>query len=182
MRRILALSVLAAALAVPTAHAADAPCAACAPACEPACPAECGCFREVCKKVCRVVPDVKKTPRNCYSCKCEDFCVLKCSCPLCRHCCQSCQPCSPCDGGCDAPGYCPRCGRPHVRHLLLKKIVNDECPQPKCVVERVAVLAPCKPCRCTPCLPGACTGCPAGVAVEAVPVQLAAPPAVVEGK
>ena len=53
------------------------------PACEPGYTiVEEVCYKEVVTKVCKVVPDVKKTVKWVYDCKPEDFCLPKCSCPL----------------------------------------------------------------------------------------------------
>lgn len=38
------------------------------------CCARCGC-QSSCSKICRLVPDVKKTTKTVYDCECEDFCV-----------------------------------------------------------------------------------------------------------
>src|SRR5262245_19401053 len=79
-------------------------------------------YKEVCKKVCRVVPDVKKETRNVYECRCEDFCLKRCPCCLCKG------------GSCDGCAGV-RCGHPRTKHVLMKKIVTEERPTTKCVVE-----------------------------------------------
>jgi len=106
----------------------------------------------VCKKVCVPAPDTKKVTHNCYRCKCEDVCLPKCGCPF--HCHHECGDCCH-----DAP--CAKCGHPHTRHILLKKIVTEECPRTKCVVQTVVEQVPCKPCHKAPCITTA-TACECG--------------------
>lgn len=79
----------------------------------------CGCDSGC--KVCREVPDVKKTTRYVYCCKCEDFCAPRILPPCLWHLCGNCA-----------------CGHVRTKYLLVKKAVVDECPTTKCVVD-----APC---------------------------------------
>ena len=82
---------------------------------------DCGCQCECCK-VCRCVPTVKKVPKICYSCECEDFCIpgpskicgYKCVCPD--------------DCGCKLfhhahkePIWQPTCAKVKTRSRLVKK-------------------------------------------------------------
>jgi hypothetical protein len=99
------------------ARASDGP-----PPCPPECPPPV-------KKVCVPVPDVRKVTKTVYRCKEEDYCLPKCPCllrGLFRHGC--CEPCA----------ACGECGKPRVRHLLVKKYVTHECPSYKCEVSCVA--------------------------------------------
>ena len=87
-------------------------------------PAPCG------PKVCVAVPTVKKTDKVVYDCKCVDYCLPRCSLySLFWGCCG-------CDGG------CPNCGCPRTKHVLIKHVVQEECPDVKCEVRP----APCVPC------------------------------------
>jgi hypothetical protein len=54
----------------------------------------CGC-QSHCRKICRVVCEMKDVKQICYSCKCEDFCVPGPSCK-CGEICE----CDPCHSGC----------------------------------------------------------------------------------
>lgn len=92
------------------------------------------CYQDVCHKVCRVVPDVKKTTKPVYSCKTEDYCLKKC--PRLCHCAED----------------CPTCDHPRTRKILVKKFVTTECPTYKCVVETVVERVPCKVYRKVPCI------------------------------
>ena len=44
-------------------------------------------------------------------------------------------------GGCGCGDACLDCGQPRVRHVLIKRIVHEECPDVKCEVRE----APCVP-------------------------------------
>lgn len=90
-------------------------------------------YREVTRKVCKWVPDVKKTTKWVYDCKCEDFCAPRFCPPKHGH-------------GCDCD-ECRECGRLAVKHVLIKKQVVEECPTMKCVVECVTERVPCVVCR-----------------------------------
>jgi hypothetical protein len=93
-------------------------------------------YVEVCRKVCKLVPDVRETEKWVYSCKSEDLCFKKC--PL--HGLHTC-------AGCEQCGACVQCDKPVTRNRLVKRLVVEECPSVKCVVERV----PCVVYRKVPC-------------------------------
>lgn len=96
------------------------------------------CYKEVVKKVCRMVPEVKQHKRRVFDVKCEDYCLPKCPCPLC--------------GGKKLCGdWCPFCGKARTKQLLLKKEVVEERVEYKCVVEEVVELVPYKVYRKVPC-------------------------------
>lgn len=119
------------------------------PACEPGYTiVEEVCYKEVVKKFCKVVPDVKKTQKWVYSCKSEDFCLPKCSCPLHGH------------KKCDTCAQCLECDGPMTKCLLVKKLVTTECPTSKCVVETVVEKVPYVVYRKVPCGPGAAAPAP----------------------
>jgi hypothetical protein len=116
-------------------------------------------------KVCKVVPDVKKTVKWVYDCKPEDFCLPRCSCPLHglkKH------------HGCEKCASCMQCDRPMNRNLLIKRQVVEECPTTKCVIETVVEKVPYVVHRKVPCgpdgkplvVPG---GVPPGVLPEPIP-------------
>ncbi|MBS0208574.1 MAG: hypothetical protein JSS27_06425 [Planctomycetes bacterium] len=101
------------------------------------CP-NCGCHNV--KKICCLVPEVKKVPRVVYDCECEDFCVPGPS----KMCGVKCVP------DCDALHGCrkeiiwkPCCGQVRTRTKLVKKTVIDEKPGFKCVVKVI-----CNGCGC----------------------------------
>ena len=97
------------------------------------CPS-CGCSNI--KKVCRLVPDVKKTTTFCYDCKCEDFCI-----PGPSKCCGwKCVPnACPCTGSHKEPneGKPCFCGKVRTRKVLVKIPVTKETKVWTCKVERV---------------------------------------------
>ncbi len=93
------------------------------------------CCAESCgpEKVC--VPEcyIKKTPRTVYGSKCIDYCLPKCSgLSLFGHGCGSGGSWDSCGNCCNS---CTNCGCVRTKHVLLKKIVEDECPATKCVVQ-----------------------------------------------
>lgn len=118
------------------------------------------CYQDVVRKCCKVVPDVKKVTHTIYDCKCEDYCLPRCNC-LCHHC-KSCEePCQGCFGSegclkshCDPLNLCPMCGKPRVKKILMKKIITEECPTFKCVVECYVEKVPVKVYRKVPCCQG----------------------------
>jgi hypothetical protein len=129
----------------------------CPPTCEPGFMiVEDICYREVIRKVCRVVPEVQQVRRTVYSCKSEDYCLLKCPCPL-----------GPGKQSCD--GCCPQCEHPRRRNVLLKKEVVEEIPMFRCVVEEVVELVPFKVYRKVPRFIGP-------VVPHALPVPTRTPP------
>jgi len=90
------------------------------PGCPPACAPEC-CPSTY--KTCVPVPDVHKKTKTVFCCREIDFCLPKCSsCSLfSRHHCT--EPCPNCEN----------CAR--TKRVLLTKVVTEECPSTKCVVE-----------------------------------------------
>lgn len=93
---------------------------------------------DVVKKVCRTVPDVKKTSKWVYVVEHEDFCTQRCK----------------LRGGCtDCSGEpaCPTCSRPRTRGNLVKKLVQESHPTTKCGVEEVVERVPFKVYRKVPC-------------------------------
>jgi hypothetical protein len=77
-------------------------------------------------KVCKPVPDKKKVTKVVYEYKDEWYCLPKCPCPrhVGKHDC--CEPCT---------SSCPMCEKPRCRRVLVKKIITEEKPTTKCVVE-----------------------------------------------
>ena len=99
-------------------------------------------YKDVIKKRCVPAPGVQKKVRWVYDCKTEDFCLPKCSCPLHglnRH------------HGCDKCASCIECAHPMKRNLLVKRMVVEECPADKCVIEEYVETVPCKVYRKVPC-------------------------------
>ena len=104
------------------------------------------CYKDVVKKVCRLVPDVKKVSKWVYDCKSEDFCLKRC--PLHKDkCCNDCAECAKCD-------------RPRTKTVLLKKLVVEECPTTKCIVEEVCEKVAYTVYRKVPCGTTACPTVP----------------------
>ena len=64
-------------------------------------------------KVCVSEPTTKKVTRVVYESKCIDYCLPKCS----------------------LLGGCADCGKPRTKHILVKKVITEECPATKCVVQ-----------------------------------------------
>jgi hypothetical protein len=99
------------------------------------CPS-CGCANI--KKVCRLVPEIKKTTTFCYDCKCEDFCL-----PGPHKCCGwKCVPNTCCGIGCGThkepiEGKPCNCGHVRTRKVLVKIPVVKETKVWVCKVERV---------------------------------------------
>ena len=89
------------------------------------CCACCGCTAP-CKKVCRVVCQMKEVEVTCWEVECEEFCV-----PLPRLCGRK---AGACERDCVAP---PKCGKVRCRKKLVKKKVTRKVPVYKCVVEHV---------------------------------------------
>ncbi len=90
-------------------------------------------LQDVSCKVCKPVPDKKKVTKIVYECKEEWYCLPQCPCPLHigKHDC------------CDSSGAtCPTCEKPRCRRVLIKKIVTEEKPTTKCVVETVTDRTP----------------------------------------
>lgn len=87
------------------------------------------CYREVVHKVCRMVPDVKKTTKVVYDYKVVDYYLPK------KHGLR-CSQCGQC--GCS----CGVCGKPRTKRVLMKKFVTVEQPTCKCVVECIVERVP----------------------------------------
>lgn len=142
-----ALGLSLASLAGAADHHATTPaaCAACSPCQEIV-------YKEVIKKVCRQVPDVKKVTKWVYDCKTEDFCIKQCSGLLGKGG-SGCS--SGCSTGCDSG--CPNgtCSGPYQRTLLIKRLVTTEVPTTKCIVEEVVERVPCVV-KKAPCATGSC--------------------------
>lgn len=90
-------------------------------------------YKEVVRKVCREVCDVKKVTKWVYDCKTENFCLKQCR-----------------------PGHkcsedCASCKGPYQKNLLIKRMVVEEHPTTKCVVEEVVERVPCVVYRKVPC-------------------------------
>lgn len=107
--------------------------------------ANCGCCQL--KKVCRLVPDVKKVPEVKYTVEAEEVCLLGKSCTeeivvedLCAPNCRRCE-----------TVQSPRCGRIVCKKKLKKTTTTIEKPTAKCVLETV-----CCQCGCI-CDVGSCT-------------------------
>jgi hypothetical protein len=91
------------------AWAGDAPCPP--PACPPPCPAP----------VCVAVPATRTIDKVIYDDRCVAYCLPRCSLfSFLWH------------GTCG----CAECGQPRTRHVLIKKIVHEECPDVKCEVRQ----------------------------------------------
>lgn len=108
-------------------------------------------------KVCVPVPDIKKTPRVVYGMVEKDFCLRKC-CFGANSCHRECK--------------CPQCERVRTKRVLVKKVIVEECPSFKCVVEE----------RCHPgCAPSFSAGvhaaapAPSGLSTS-VPVPVSVTP------
>lgn len=112
------------------------------------------CYREVVHKVCKLVPDTKKTTRTVYDCKVEDFCLPRCS--------------LDCKLGCDGKkASCPECEKKvYSKKLLVKRIITEEHPTTKCQVETVVEHVPYTVYRKVPCPPVAAPCPPAAAACE----------------
>jgi hypothetical protein len=95
-----------------------------------------GCGAPCTVKVCAPEPGVKKTEKVIYDEKCVDYCLPRCS-------------LFSLFGG--AACGCQNCGQPRTKHVLIKRIAHEECPEVKCVVREQP------PCGTTeglaPCLP-----------------------------
>lgn len=133
------------------------------------------CYKEVCRYVCKLVPDIVKTKKWVYSTKEDPFCIKEStSCLGCLfnkgglghglglgHSHKGCGP-----EGC-AKVECPSCNGPHCRLLLVKKEVVCEEPSLKCVVEKVVEVVPYTVCKKVPCT----TNAPGSVVPAAPPAS-----------
>jgi hypothetical protein len=98
----------------------------------------CGCPQV--KKVCRLVPDVKKTPKVDYYVECEDICIQAPS----KRCGVNWVPdCNALCGCRKEVIWQPRCGCVVTRKVLKKKTTIVEKPGFKCVVETVCCSCGC---------------------------------------
>lgn len=84
------------------------------------CEADCGC------PTCVTVPTTVKHSHPVYRCKVVDFCLPKCS----LHGLHGCESC------------CTKCGSPRTKHVLMKKIVDEETCAMKCEVRRCSPVCP----------------------------------------
>ena len=101
----------------------------------------CGCAAP-CKRMCKVVPDVKEVKKVVWQVKCEEFCTPYPGCPG-HKCDGGCnEGCAAgCDVGCDAGCgkgcgraiVAPECGPVRARKILVKKEITVQVPTFKCV-------------------------------------------------
>lgn len=123
-----------------------------APACPPGCQVVAEtCYKEVCRNVCKVVPDVVKVKKWVYTCVDDPFCIHNSGK---KH------------GGLlhhkDCDTACPSCEGPLCRKQLVKReVVVDEICGTKCVVEKVVERVPYTVYHTLPCT----TPCPPGMTV-----------------
>jgi hypothetical protein len=127
------------------------------------------CYKEVIHKVCRQVPDVKKTVKTVYSCKEDDVCLPRChGAGGHKH-----EHGEACGEGCEE---CGGTAKVRTRRLLVKRFVTEECPSTKWVVESVVERVPYKVYHKVPCA-AAGAACPAPPHADLPPAErLAVPP------
>lgn len=82
-------------------------------------------------KVCVAVPATIKHTTTCFSSKCIDYCLPKCS----------------LQRGCDS--CADNCGHPRTKHVLMMKRVTTECPATKCEVTLAPPASCAQPCGST---------------------------------
>lgn len=119
-----------------------------APVASAACPevvSECAPPCGPCKRVVSPTVENVKHVRYCYDVKEEDYAYTwGAHIPLltskCRDHCGQCGSCA------EEPDTCHKCGCPHTRKVLIKIIVTEQIPTPKCRVDRVPECNPCAPC------------------------------------
>jgi hypothetical protein len=176
MKRLVCLRLMAVVIAL-TASAQVARAQHGGPFAPPPSPSTCcpPCCEEL-KKICVPECGVKKVTKYTYGCRCEDFCLPKCSCAClsgclskCFHkgCCEPCAPaCEPCCHECECA--------PRTRKVLIKYTKVCEEPDYKCVP--ACTVAP--KCCPAPCCPAPCYGGPvmAAPAAPAQPGELLPPP------
>ena len=126
----------------------------------------CGCAAP-CKRMCKVVPDVKVVTKVVWEVKCEEFCTPFPGSPCCGHA-KSCVQ-EGCDAGSCEKGKCPEvvtpdCGPVRTRKILVKKEIKVQCPTFKCV--------PCYGCDAC-CESGAVVPSPAGGKTAPAPAPAA---------
>jgi hypothetical protein len=97
-------------------------------------------IQEVCREVCKIVPDVKKTTKWVYSTVDDPFCLHRSGAHGHGH-----------HGNCE-PG-CPSCEGPFCRKQLVKRAVICEEPTTKCVVEKIVEHVPCTVWKKVACAP-----------------------------
>ena len=95
------------------------------------CP-HCGCCDI--KKICRIVPEIKKEPKPKFTCTCEEICLPGRSRKVGE---QTIPDCNSRTGERCVPVYEPTCGRIVVKVKLKKTTETIEKPGFKCVVETV---------------------------------------------
>ena len=108
------------------------------PGCDPGYCNGCGC-----RKVCKVVCEMKKVKKTVWVVECEDFCAplprLGChhGCSPCAANCGACKACKDCCDPCASlqrPIVPPKCGKVRTKKTLVKKEIECEVPVYKCVV------------------------------------------------
>ena len=99
---------------------------------QPCCSASCV------AKVCAPVPAIKKTEKVIYDEKCVDYCIPRCSLLSIFR------------GQCGCGNECSNCGQPRTKHLLVKKIAHEECPDVKCEVQAIPCAGLASPCGTAP--------------------------------
>lgn len=107
---------------------------------------QCGCSQL--RKVCRIVPDVKKVPEIKYVVEEEEVCLLGKSCTEERVVPDE---CSPTGQRCETVQV-PRCGMTVCKKKLKKTTTTVEKPIVKCVLETVCCQCGCV-CNTGPCAP-----------------------------
>lgn len=96
-------------------------------------------FHDICHKITHVVSKPIEHERVCYSYKEVDRCVT-CGAhtPILSNRC----PCNDrCPAECSDPN-CVKCGKPRMARVLIKTIIIEEVPRPRCEVERVVESVP----------------------------------------
>jgi len=99
------------------------------------CP-HCGCNEF--KTVCKVVPQVNKTPKVEYCCKCEEICVPGRSQCVGTQCVTDCNGCTH-----EENVYQPTCGKVYTKKTLVKNTTTIEKCTYKCVAETVCCKCGC---------------------------------------
>ena len=125
--------------------------------------AHCG-GHAACKKMCKVVCEIKEVKKVVWTVKCEEFCTPLPGCKRCHACGDNgaCGECGGCDAGCDAG-----CGKPKMVPPQCGPVRSRKVLVPKEVVERVPVY------KCVPCY--ACGACCESGAVQPLPADPKAP-------
>jgi hypothetical protein len=88
-------------------------------------------------KVCVPECTTKKHSHTVFSSKCIEYCLPRCSLfsggLFSRGCSHGCN--QSCDQSCGSRGCADNCGPVRTKRVLLKKVVTEECPDTKCVVQ-----------------------------------------------